>query len=192
MADDTIAPPPSPPASPIVFGRTPPPRPTTHSPPETASCPVRPPCLSPCPWPRTRSGCPHHPLVLLLRHLVHAQVKRLGDPHPVLWPLARQMLLVPLVIIRSLQLLFDQFLGRAHHELTRRDEHQLHADGVGHLDRHAEVLGPGPWCSLAFLASKGAMAGGGAPGGSFHFPSGPMKGLGWVPGAACCAAGRGG
>ena len=29
---------------------------------------------------------------------VHAQVKRLGDPHAVLRPLARQMLLVPLVI----------------------------------------------------------------------------------------------
>lgn len=36
-----------------------------------------------------------------------------------------------------------QFFRRtAHHELTRRDEAELHADGVFVLDRHADVLRP--------------------------------------------------
>ena len=79
-------------------------------------------------WTLNRRVAAHHRLPLLLRHQVLAQVERLGDPHPVL-----RLLGVLGVLIR---------IGRAHQELARRDEHELHANRVGHLDRHAEVLRP--------------------------------------------------
>src|SRR5262249_25684626 len=37
----------------------------------------------------------------------------------------------------------DFLLRRSHRKLAGRDESQLHADAVGELDRHAEMLGPG-------------------------------------------------
>ncbi len=39
-----------------------------------------------------------------------------------------------LVVARNLQRLFDLGRRAAHHELARRDEDELHAEGVGVLD----------------------------------------------------------
>ena len=42
-----------------------------------------------------------------------------------------------------LQQLGDLRFRRSHVELARRDQHELHADRILHLDLHAQVLGPG-------------------------------------------------
>ena len=44
-------------------------------------------------------------------------------------------------------------------ELARRNEHQLHADRVGDLDRHAEVLGPGLLMLFGFRGVEGGDGG---------------------------------
>jgi hypothetical protein len=59
----------------------------------------------------------HDPPVLCLGHWIDAQGERLRYLHLVPWSF---VLLAPLLL-----------LGRAHHELTRRDAHELHADAVG-------------------------------------------------------------
>src|SRR5262249_59050120 len=48
-------------------------------------------------------------------------------------------------------------LGRtAHEELSRRNQPQLHADGVGDLGVDAEMLGPGVLVLLRFLGVEGS------------------------------------
>ena len=125
------------PAKPTASGKTPPHPPTTPSPPGNGSYPGRTPC--PCRHPRgepTRIR-PHHPLVLPLRHLVHAQVKRLRDPHAVL-----------VFVVLTLRL----SLRRPHQELPRRDQRQLHADAVGDVPGKTQVISP---CLLVLLRGLG-------------------------------------
>ena len=76
--------------------------------------------------------------------MVGAQVERLGDPHAVLRVLVfeavcfQRILAVGLVEEGSRVL---RRLAAAHLELARRDERQLHADGVGDLLLTARLLG---------------------------------------------------
>ena len=51
-------------------------------------------------------------------------------------------------------------IGRAHHELPRRDQHELHANQVGHFYRHAEILGPGLLMLFGFLGIERGDGGG--------------------------------
>ena len=73
----------------------------------------------------------HHLLPLLLRNLVPAQEEGLGDTDPV------------------------GTAALAHRELARRDQHELHADGVGCLDRHAQVSSPGLLILLGLCGIEG-------------------------------------
>ena len=80
------------------------------------------------------------------RHFVLAEVERLRDPHAMLGVLVLEVL--GRALDRRERL--DQFFGRfvaAHLELAGRDQHQLHADGIGDrvllLPRGLRLIGPG-------------------------------------------------
>ncbi len=106
------------------------------------------------------------------RHLVRPQAERPGDPHPMPCPFAPDAFKGPPVIslFGLLKQRCDFLRGRAHHKLARRDEDQLHADGVGLLRRHAEMLRPGRLMLFGFLLVERCDGGRGSPGGQLPFP----------------------
>ena len=57
----------------------------------------------------------------------------------------------PQVLAVQPQFRLDLFLRRAHLEVSRWDERQLHADGVGDLDRDAQLPGTGCLKRFGFL-----------------------------------------
>ena len=71
----------------------------------------------------------HHFFVFGLRDFIDAQIDRLCQDHHVTWG-------------DTLESRCNLLRRAPHQELARRDEAELHADAVGVLDRHAEVLGP--------------------------------------------------
>ena len=76
--------------------------------------------------------------------MVGAQVERPRDPHAVLRMLVLEKTCLQKILAVGLVEEGGRVLGRlaaAHLELARRDEHQLHADGVGDLLFIARVLG---------------------------------------------------
>jgi len=84
---------------------------------------------------------PYHLLVLCLRHLSHPDISRLCENHLVLWTFALDSP-APVVIGNRLQGSFDLLGCTPHQEFARWNEVKFHADGIGVLDRYAEVLRP--------------------------------------------------
>ena len=70
---------------------------------------------------------PHQSFEVSLRHFIHIQQKRLS-----------QRDLVQCFIFVATWLSFSA----AHHKLTRRNHHELHADAIGCLNRYAKMIGP--------------------------------------------------
>ena len=96
----------------------------------------------------------HHFFILRLRDFIYAQINRLRQDHLVLRSFRLDALLPLLVVRGNLESLFNLLLGATHRELAGRDEAELHAEGVGVLDRHAEVLGPRHLMLLGLLGIK--------------------------------------
>ena len=102
----------------------------------------------------------HHFFILGLRDFIHAQIDRLRQDHLVPRGFRLDALLHVLVIRDDIlegrfdEDRFDLERRAAHREFARRDKSELHADGVGVLDRHVEVLGPRLLVFLRLLGIK--------------------------------------
>ena len=87
----------------------------------------------------------HHLLVFALRNLIHRQIERPGDLHPMAWTFAgntRAVSLHALNVPCCLKRPGLLFRRGAHLEFTGRNQRELHADGVGAFHRNAEVSRP--------------------------------------------------
>ena len=96
----------------------------------------------------------HDLFVFRLSDFVDAQVDRLRQDDLVLRRFALHAFLPAPVSELKLEGLFNLLLRAAHREFARRDKSELHADGVGVLDRHVEVLGPRLLVFLRLLGIK--------------------------------------
>jgi len=84
----------------------------------------------------------YEPTELPTSDFVSTEPERLCNPDAMLGGFGWQTVDVP-TALGFLQKLSDFRLRRSHVELARRDEDEPHADRIGHLDGHAQILGPG-------------------------------------------------